>query len=743
MSLLIVESPAKGRKIQKFLQGTDITVTSSFGHINNLDTQKLDEMISNNFTPLYKNSRDKAKVIKELNNLGKGKEIILAADDDREGDAIAWHTGNLFKTDYTKNNRITFNEISKKAIEKALTNKHTLNMNSVNSQRCRQLIDLMIGYKLSPLLWKHIQTNEKGLSAGRVQSTLLRMLKEHEDSIKNYEPEFSYDFTGKLHDVDNKERIIDCVYHISDSYYEMIDELDCNEILTLFKENKIFTVSDRKETQEKRSPPQPFITSTLQQTAQNECGFPIKMTMDIAQKLYENGKITYMRTDCTFVAEEFKQQIKRKVCEDYGPSYYRSHKPKKVKGSQEAHECIRPTDLHTVLSDGYSDADKKLYNLILKRTITSHMKPAIFDVCKIKLTNEPSKHMGFYQGITKSLSFEGFLKYSGQTVEEKTSFDDIQSCHLIESEIKETESNPPQYYNESTIVKKLETSGVGRPSTYASIVNTLYTRKYTITTDIQGIKKEEPYYKLHETNKISQGVHKSTSSKQKKRIKLTDLGEIVLDYLLKHFSTMICIEFTARVEADLDLISSGKSDFHTVIKKVYDVFHPVIIEQMNSKKISKDAVYVGDTEIKQGKFGPYMTIEGNNYGLTNYLSSKGLKLDELRDNDITTIINNNKSLCKIGSYDIKQGEYGPYVTVNKKSHGLKNYLEMTKQNIDDLTEKDIKRVIQYPKIVGKHNKKDVILHIGPYGIYMKYNNKNYRIDTLKDHSLDSLSSLLK
>ena len=743
MSLLIVESPAKGRKIQKFLQGTDITVTSSFGHINNLDTQKLDEMISNNFTPLYKNSRDKAKVIKELNNLGKGKEIILAADDDREGDAIAWHTGNLFKTDYTKNNRITFNEISKKAIEKALTNKHTLNMNSVNSQRCRQLIDLMIGYKLSPLLWKHIQTNEKGLSAGRVQSTLLRMLKEHEDSIKNYEPEFSYDFTGKLHDVDNKERIIDCVYHISDSYYEMIDELDCNEILTLFKENKIFTVSDRKETQEKRSPPQPFITSTLQQTAQNECGFPIKMTMDIAQKLYENGKITYMRTDCTFVAEEFKQQIKRKVCEDYGPSYYRSHKPKKVKGSQEAHECIRPTDLHTVLSDGYSDADKKLYNLILKRTITSHMKPAIFDVCKIKLTNEPSKHMGFYQGITKSLSFEGFLKYSGQTVEEKTSFDDIQSCHLIESEIKETESNPPQYYNESTIVKKLETSGVGRPSTYASIVNTLYTRKYTVTTDIQGIKKEEPYYKLHETNKISQGVHKYTSSKQKKRIKLTDLGETVLDYLLKHFSTMICIEFTARVEADLDLISSGKSDFHTVIKKVYDVFHPVIIEQMNSKKISKDAVYVGDTEIKQGKFGPYMTIEGNNYGLTNYLSSKGLKLDELRDNDITTIINNNKSLCKIGSYDIKQGEYGPYVTVNKKSHGLKNYLEMTKQNIDDLTEKDIKRVIQYPKIVGKHNKKDVILHIGPYGIYMKYNNKNYRIDTLKDHSLDSLSSLLK
>ena len=687
MSLLIVESPAKGRKIQKFLQGTDITVTSSFGHINNLDTEKLDEMISNNFTPIYKNSRDKAKVIKELKNLGKGKEIILAADDDREGDAIAWHTGNLFKTDYTKNNRITFNEISKKAIEKSLTNKHTLNMNSVNSQRCRQLLDLMIGFKLSPLLWKHIQTNEKGLSAGRVQSTLLRMLKEHEDSIKNYEPDFSYDFTGKLHDTDNKERIIDCVYHISDSYYEMIDELDCNEILTLFKDNRIFNVSDRKETQEKRSPPQPFITSSLQQTAQNECGFPIKMTMDIAQKLYENGKITYMRTDCTFVAEEFKQQIKRKVSEDYGPSYYRSHKPKKVKGSQEAHECIRPTDLHTVLSDGYSDADKKLYNLILKRTITSHMKPAIYDVCKIKLMNDPTKHIGYYQGQTKSLSFEGFLKYSGQTVEKKTTFDDIKQCKLIESEIKETESNPPQYYNESTIVKKLESSGVGRPSTYASIVSTIYSRKYTVTTDIEGKKKEEPYYKLHNSNKITKGVHKNSSPKQKKRIKLTDLGETVLEYLLKHFNDMICIEFTANVESDLDLVTDGSLDWSHVLKKIYDVFHPIVIQQMGTRRISKDAVYVGD-------------------------------------------------------YEIRTGKYGPYITINKKSYGLSTYLTMSKKKLEELEEEDIKLVIQYPKTVGQHNGKDITLHIGQHSIYMKYDNKNYRLDKVTDHSLESLSSLV-
>ena len=687
MILLIVESPAKGRKIQKFLHGTGITVTSSLGHINNLDTEKLDAMITNNFTPIYKFSKDKAKVIKELKSLGKDKDIILAADDDREGDAIAWHCGNLFKTDFTKNNRITFNEISKKAIETSLKNKHTLNMNSVNSQRCRQLIDLMIGFKLSPLLWKHIQTNKKGLSAGRVQSTLLRMLQEHENKINKYDPVFSYDFTGTLHDINNKSRIIECEFNISDEYYELIDELDCQEILTLFKDNRLFNVTDRKEIEEKRSPPQPFITSTLQQSAQNECGFPISMTMQIAQKLYENGKITYMRSDSTFIADDFKEQIKCKVRQDYGSEYYKSHKPKKVKGSQEAHECIRPTELTTSLSDSYSDADKKLYNLILKRTITSHMKPAVYNVCKIKLMNDQTRNIGYYLGQTKSLSFEGFLKYSGQIVEQKVSFDDIQQCQLIESEIKETESNPPQYYNESTIVKKLESSGVGRPSTYASIINTLYTRNYTLTKDIEGNEIKEPYYKLHNSDKITKGVHTKKLATQKKRITLTDLGETVLSYLLKHFSNMICIDFTAQVESDLDLIGQGATDFHTIIKKVYDAFNPIIMKQLKEKKISKDSMYLGDYEIKTGKYGPYMNIEGKNYGLSTYLT-------------------------------------------------------MSNKKVNELTKEDIQIIIQYPKIVGQHLGKDIILHIGPHNIYMKYNDKNYRIDKLRNHSLDSLVSLI-
>ncbi len=689
MSLMIVESPAKAKKIQKFLAKTDIKVLSSYGHINNLDTKALDKMIENNFTPKYLQSKDKSKVIKELKNHGKGKNIILAADDDREGDAIAWHCGNLFKTDYTQKNRITFNEISKKAIETALQQKHTLNMNSVQSQRCRQLLDLIIGFKLSPLLWKHIQTQQKGLSAGRVQSTLLRMLKDHEDTIKDFEPESTYDFTGSLHDVNDKERIIEATFEINDDYYETHDPFDCEKVLSEFKQNRIFDVTKRTDKKEKRSPPQPFITSTLQQTAQNELGFSIKMTMDIAQKLYENGKITYMRTDSTYIAPDFKDALKRYVGDKFGTEYYRSQKQKKVKGAQEAHECIRPTDLNTTLSDSYKECDKKLYNLILKRTVTSHMKHAVYDVCKIQLTNKETSDIGYYEGTTKSLSFEGYLKYTNQKVEKKTSFEDIQQCKLIETEIKETESNPPQYYNESTIVKKLESSGVGRPSTYASIVNTLYTRNYTVTKDIEGVDKKEPYHKLDSSNNITTGVHQKKTSKQKKRIILTDLGETVLEYLLKHFSEMICIEFTAQVESDLDLISSGQSDFHSIIKKVYDAFYPIIQSQMSIKRTStnKNAIFIGDIEIKKGK-------------------------------------------------------YGEYFTLNSKNYGLSNYMKMSKKKVKQLTEEDITNVITYPKCVGQHKGKDVMLHIGPYGVYMKYSEKNYRIDRLQDHSLSSLSSLL-
>ena len=324
MKLIIVESPAKAKKIQTFFPN-DIIVKSSFGHINNLDTTKLDEMIEKDFTPIYKVINPKA--VSMLKNI-KAKEIILAADDDREGDAIAWHTGNLFNLDYTENNRIKFNEISKRAITNALDNPMTLDMNSVNAQRARQFIDLYIGYKVSPLLWKHIQTDKKGLSAGRVQSCLLNILEDHEKNIKNYEPEYSYKFTSNMYD-DNIN--FDSLFNFNK--IEVNDDL-IKEILNYIIECREFKVIEKEIKEERSYSSPPLITSTLQQCAQQELGFPVKMTMNVAQKLYENGKITYMRTDSTIIAKDFSETLNVLINEKYGEEYYNLPKVKKVKGAQ-------------------------------------------------------------------------------------------------------------------------------------------------------------------------------------------------------------------------------------------------------------------------------------------------------------------------------------------------------------------------------------------------------------------------
>ena len=677
-TLLIVESPAKAKKIQKFLKDKDIVVLSSYGHITNLDTDKLDEMIHNNFTPLYKNLRDKSKIIKELKNVGKGKEIILAADDDREGDGIAWHCGNLLKVNYKIKNRITFNEITKSALEKSLENKHVINMDSVNSQRCRQLLDLMIGYKLSPLLWRHIETKEKGLSAGRVQSTLLRMLQAHEEKIKNYECEVDYICKGIMCDIKNDNSD----YEIQCNFIYQVDEIDIDDMLLKCQKNRIFEITERSKQIEKRYPPSPLITSTLQQSAQNELGFPIKMTMDIAQKLYDNGRITYMRTDSTMMSEDFKSGLERKICSEYGSTYYKNHIPRKVKGSQDAHECIRPTDINYKLNDKYTESDKKLYNLIMKYTITSHMKPAKYGVSKIKLTNKEISQVGYFEGKTKKLIFDGYLKYSNTIIHtQDETFDDIETCYLSEVEIKEVETNPPQYYNESTIVKKLETSGVGRPSTYASIVSTLYSRKYTIITDIDGKVKKEPYSKLCRDDTIEKGVHEYKTSIQKKRIRLTDLGELVVNYLVNHFSDMICVEFTAGIEEDLDKISEGTIDYHEVIKKVYNSFYPIVERQMGCKRVSKDAIYIGEYEIKTGKYGPYISHQGINRGLSSYIDAYKKKLNEFTEEDIKGIMDKEEPK-NLGEYKgigviIMDGPFSKYMRYNKKIYKIpqkKNYI---------------------------------------------------------------------
>ena len=679
MKLIVVESPAKAKKIQTFFN-KDVIVRSSFGHINGLDTTKLDKMIEQNFTPIYKVSNPKA--VEALKSV-KTSDIVLAADDDREGDAIAWHTGNLFKLDYKKCNRIKFNEISKKAILNALQNPTTLDMNSVNAQRARQFIDLYIGYKVSPLLWKHIVTDKKGLSAGRVQSCLLKILKDHEREIDDYIPKYSYKFDSNMYTDD-----IDLPSQFEFNSKNVDDNL-IKEILNKIIECRDFKVVKRNLEEEKSYSPKPLITSTLQQRAQNELGYPVKMTMNIAQKLYENGKITYMRTDSTFISDDFKKSLKEYITKNYGKAcgkdYYLNRQCKKVKGAQEAHEAIRPTNLDNVLSDEYKDCDKKLYELIKRITVMSHMKDAIFDVLTLRMTNDLLIDYGYFVSKVKSLKFDGYLKYTGKDLErvELSVYQNIDICKLKDAVCKYIESNPPQYYNESTIVKKLEKSGIGRPSTYANLIDTLYNRNYTINTDIDSTDKTQKCISLKDDD-IKEYDEISKTGIQKKRIVVTDLGTLVNNYLYGVLPDMLNTNFTANVENDLDMVSNGSMDWYDVIKKIYEIFNPIIIDQMGYKMGNK----VGDKQ------------------------------------------SNDTILCRYNGENVllKNGKYGEYLRYGKQNYNIQGYLRYKKIEADMIKLDDFEIIIQFPKKICKHKNLDICIHIGPYGYYMRYGKKNIKID---------------
>ena len=687
-NVIVVESPAKARKIKSFFKD-DTIVTSSFGHIIDLPTKQISIDIENNFEPTYKPIEGKGKIIKDLRNYSKGYRVLLAADDDREGDAIAWHCGKVMNVDFSKQNRIIFHEISKKAIHESMENIHQLNMNSVNAQQGRRILDRLVGYSLSPLLWKHIETSQKGLSAGRVQSTLLLILKQHEEIIQNHESETKNEYIGKFADKSEKP---DCELILG---REAVKD-EPKEILNGLMINRDYRIKKQYHKEEKKYAGSPFITSSLQQSAQKELGFSVKATMNIAQKLYENGKITYMRTDSTNISSEFQGIICNHIKDSYGKNYYQPcNSNKKVKGAQEAHECIRITKIDESLNDKYSDYDKKLYELIKKRTITSHMKPALYDNLIYELSNKELKD-GIFRGSIKALLFDGFLRYSDDKLELHGKVNDLvdENYHLEECVCSEIETKAPQYPNESSIVKKLEKSGIGRPSTYASLISTLYNRNYTEVKTIKGLTTDKKTITLNKKDKLIEKTKSVKLPDQKKKIVLTDLGKQVLDYLMNHFSVIINVEFTSLVEQDLDRVANGDVEWQTVVGKVYDSFKDsLIIQRGLTNQSSKSSKSEGSEQIDLGEYEGDMVI-------------------------------------------LKNGRYGPYVMYKKKNIGLSHFLKDNPKEYEEITLDHIKEYIQYPLWLGKHDNNDVMIHIGPYGKYMKYGKKNYRIPQRDSYNLE-------
>ena len=683
-TVIVVESPAKARKIKTFFKD-DTIVTSSFGHIIDLPKKQISINIQNNFEPTYETMPGKSKIVSSLKNFNKGYRILLAADDDREGDAIAYHCGKTMNVDFGEKNRIIFHEISKRAIQESMKNIHQLDMNSVNAQQGRRILDRLVGYSLSPLLWKHIQTDCIGLSAGRVQSTLLFILKQHEDNINSHISVSEYKYQGDFTEG------LKCDLNLKDK-----DGLP-NDILDILKSDKDYKIQKQEHKEEKKYSPFPLITSSLQRCSQGELGFKVKKTMDIAQKLYENGKITYMRTDSTNISSDFQGYLCNHIKDNYGKEYYLpKNSNRKVKGAQEAHECIRVTSLDTILNDKYTIDDKRLYELIKKYTIISHMKYALYDNHNIILNNNKLSSKGYFIGNIKSLLFDGYLRYSNKDLLIVKEIKDIPDkiYRLKSCKCEQVFSNPSGYLNESSIVKKLETSGIGRPSTYASLISTLYNRKYTEIKNIKGSSKEVKTYVLNSKNEIKEkSIHKKPPD-QKFRIVLTDLGKQVLEYLMNHFAMIINIEFTSLVERDLDRVAKGEIEWQTVVGKVYDSFKDVLKIQ-NSLKTKKS-----DQSVKN--------------------SNPERVLGEYKDIPVI----------------LKDGRYGPYLSYKNKNHTLQYLLKDKKIEYDEIRLELVLDTIKYPLCLGKHKGSVVEICLGPYGKYMKYKKKNFRIPQKEEYSLE-------
>ena len=674
--LLITESPAKAKKIQGFLN-ENYKVLSSCGHIRDLEKKKTKVYgdpkgfgidVDNDFKPKYVIMSEKRDVVKKLKTGSVDREIIFAADDDREGEAIAWHTANVLKSSTKKDNRIVFREISKKAILESLKTPRKIDMNEVNSQQARRIIDRLIGFKLSPCLWKNINTSEKGLSAGRVQSALLNLLEKRDEHIRNYKAEEVYTIDGSFKDIDKKVS------------FTKSGDVDTDELFEMFAQDREFKKTKVYEKKVKDYPDKPFITSSLQQTASRSLGFSINHTMNIAQKLYEGGHITYMRTDSMYISDEFSVKVEKFVCDNFSEKDYSKPTAKKVKGAQEAHEAIRITSLKK--PTGLDLIDMKLYNLIYDRTVTSHMKPCDNLLYKVSISNDYTRNLGHFTVTHKRMMYPGYKIYYDKTLEKEDAPNIPECYHLDECVAIQKPGNLPQYYDESSIVSLLEKTGIGRPSTYSAIVSTLDNRKYTEKRDYKEDDKDIKTLTLTKDDEIIEEEKTIKGNIQKKRILITPLGIKVLEYLRLNFMNIIHESFTSQVESDLDLIANGKLNYVDVIKKVYDSFITIVDEQMKNTsrnvmdmpllgKVKDKEVFIGD-----GKFGPYMKITGKKV----------------------------------------------------KNMNISNYLKMLNKRIEDFTIEDAEKVMSYPKKINDN----IYIYLGPHGFYMKYNGTIFTIEQRVD-----------
>ncbi|GAP43943.1 DNA topoisomerase I, bacterial [Lentimicrobium saccharophilum] len=742
-NLVIVESPAKAKTIEGFL-GKDFTVKSSFGHVRDLSKKQLGVDIEHDFKPKYEISGDKVKLVKELKKLASEAEIVwLASDEDREGEAISWHLTEALGLDKSKTRRIVFHEITKSAITEAIQNPRGIDKNLVDAQQARRVLDRLVGFEISPVLWRKVKP---ALSAGRVQSVAVRLIVEREEEIKSFKSSYNYRVTATFI-LPGEEGQPKIAAELSRRFPEKPEALEFLNTCV----GADYQVADTETRPAKKSPAPPFTTSTLQQEASRKLGFSVAKTMMVAQQLYEAGKITYMRTDSVNLSSLAINMAKEEITSLYGEKYVKTRQyATKSKGAQEAHEAIRPTYMnHREVSGDASQ--KKLYDLIWKRTIASQMSDAELErtTVTISISKSPEKFVAKGEVIR----FDGFLKvYLESTDDENTDSEEGilpplktgQPLSLIEMLATQKFSQQPPRYTEASLVKKLEELGIGRPSTYAPTISTIQKREYVVKEDRPGVQRSFDLLKL-KNGKISESVKTETSGQEKNKLFPTDIGSLVNSFLVQYFENILDYNFTASVEKEFDEIAQGQKVWNQMIREFYYPFAKQVKETLEkSEKVKGERLLGTDPEsgknvyVKIGRFGPMVQIgESEDAEKPRFASlKKGQSIESLALQEALKLFDFPRT---IGEYEdaemtVAIGRFGPYVKHKSAFYSL--------AKTDDPASIDAERAVELIEEKRKKEKERVIRIFeedpevqvlnGRYGPYIAIGKSNYRIPKSTD-----------
>ncbi|MFC0604604.1 type I DNA topoisomerase [Winogradskyella pulchriflava] len=750
-NLVIVESPAKAKTIEKFL-GKDYKVESSFGHIADLPSKELGVDVEGDFEPKYRVSKDKKDVVKKLKELASKADMVwLASDEDREGEAIAWHLAETLKLDKAKTKRIVFHEITKSAINKAIENPRSIDYNLVDAQQARRVLDRIVGYELSPVLWRKVKG---GLSAGRVQSVSVRLIVEREREVQDFEPVASYRIDAEFTTEDG-----------STFKAKLPKNFSSEEEATEFLNNNLsatYQVADLQKKPATKSPAAPFTTSTLQQEASRKLGFSVSRTMSNAQRLYEAGLITYMRTDSVNLSDEARKGAENEIVSTYGSEYSKPRNYKgKSKGAQEAHEAIRPTDFANNTVSVERD-QARLYDLIWKRAIASQMSDAKLERTNLKIKINSSANLSEqFTANGEIITFDGFLKvYLEGTDDEDTEQEgllpDLKVGETLQNKyITATErfTRPPSRYTEASLVKQLEELGIGRPSTYAPTISTIQNRNYIEKGTHEGDERKYKQLVLAKQSIKEKNLTEKVGSNKGKLVP-TDVGFIVTDFLVNHFESILDYNFTAKVEESFDDIAEGKEDWRAMMKDFYKGFHPQVEDvQENAERESGERVLGTDPKtgrqvsVRLGKFGPMVqvgTVDDEEKPKFASLSPDQ-QLNSITFEEAMDLFKLPKALghYKDDEVEVNNGRFGPYVRYGKKFVSLP-------KGVDPLSV-ELEEAITYIKEKEKadapiyvYEGLEVVKGKGRFGPFIKWNNmfinvnKKYDWDNLSEEDIVTL-----